>query len=391
MPDFDALNDALCPFTLLRLRVVLASDRLLRMPAQQGSTIRGALASSLKELVCVRRELPQCQPCPLVEDCAYPYFFETIPPAGTPGTRGFEQFPRPYVITYPAQRTPAGRTAEPGAAGERPPEDGAAEQDEDRANEDPCSRHEIGLTLVGRAIPLHMYLALALRNLENRGIGAGRTHFGLESIDVLGLDGGRHQIYDGQSGMLLAPEPVTTGSEVVKEATNAARAAGGSPAQKAGQRNEARSPGVVVRFVSPTALNHQGKAAAVPEFHVLVRNVIRRISLLSVGHCRYRMDLPFGDFIAAAEECELRRVNTRRVSWQRHSARQVNRVPMSGFLGEVEYDSKALPFLPLLALGSLVHAGDNSAFGMGRYLVRLAGAGGGQNGWFPAGWQLAGE
>ena len=177
------LDDALRPFSAAHLRLTLRPENVLRLPPQQGSTVRGALAASVKGLVCTRRDLRECGPCPEVQSCAYPYLFETSPPPGVSGTRGYEQFPRPYIISYPA---PAPRAHTGALEG---PVRGANTESSPGRRRDPGlatqSDREIGLTLVGQAVQFFPYLALALRDLENKGLGRGRGRFELVRVDAL--------------------------------------------------------------------------------------------------------------------------------------------------------------------------------------------------------------
>ena len=159
-----------------------------------------------------------------------------------------------------------------------------------------------------------------------------------------------------------------------------------SKALNGGSAEESAGGVVGVRFVSPTDLHRQGKSAGAPDFHILVRNLLRRVSLLSLGHCGCRMELDFNEWIHRAEEVETVSVRSKRIEWERVSNRQDRRVPMGGFCGEIVYRGNIAPFLGLLLLGSLVHVGDNCAFGMGRYLVGLPGVP-----WMPWGWVFTGE
>ena len=49
-----------------------------------------------------------------------------------------------------------------------------------------------------------------------------------------------------------------------------------------------------VRFLSPTSLIYQKHPARLPEFHILARSLLRRISNLARGHCGYAMELDLG-------------------------------------------------------------------------------------------------
>src|SRR5438874_1544182 len=105
MPDLSPL----AALGVLPLWIAARAIEPIELPRYSGSTLRGAFGAALKRLVCVRPDLPQCDPCPLIDRCAYPYLFETQA-GGQPGTVGFTDLPRPYVIHAPAgeQRIPPG-------------------------------------------------------------------------------------------------------------------------------------------------------------------------------------------------------------------------------------------------------------------------------------------
>ena len=348
----DRLEAALAPLRITRLRVRLRSPDGLALPEHQGSSVRGALAITVKNLVCVRRDLQQCAPCPLLSECAYPYLFETKAPQGAGGVRGYESFPRPYVISYASSNS---------SAGERPHNGGESID------------AEIGLALIGSAARYFPYLALALCDLQNRGIGGARRRFELTSVDALDVNGARTPIFEVRTGILQNQDYAIEGEDVITLSRTAALA----PAAAAGRLR--------LRFLSPAALMKGGAMAAVPEFGLLLGSVLRRLSMLALGHCGSRMDLDFAALHRAAGEVSLVRRQTSVVQWERYSNRQRQRVPMRGLVGEVEYKGNIAPFIPALLLGSLVHVGDNCTFGMGRFIVGMG------ESWLPGGWAFPGE
>ena len=50
-------------------------------------------------------------------------------------------------------------------------------------------------------------------------------------------------------------------------------------------------------------------------------------------------------------------------------SRQQRKMDLGGLFGSVTYDPEALAFYPLLWLGQFIQVGNNTAFGLGRYLL----------------------
>jgi CRISPR/Cas system endoribonuclease Cas6 (RAMP superfamily) len=134
-----------------------------------------------------------------------------------------------------------------------------------------------------------------------------------------------------------------------------------------------------MRFLTPTQLKYEGRPAPEPEFHILWRNLQRRLSLLRLAHGAGRPEIDFAAGIRRAETIHLVHWSAREVNWQRYSRRQGQRVPMGGFVGAARYEGDLVPFLPVLKLGSLVGVGDNCTFGMGQYEILSAIHCGGMN------------
>lgn len=105
------------PRTELRIAVTITTiDELQlrvldsgRLPPWIGPALRGVLALSLKERVCLhpprerRERWVHCTGCPLQSECAYGPLFEPELPAGVLVRKGHEDIPRPVVLApyYP--------------------------------------------------------------------------------------------------------------------------------------------------------------------------------------------------------------------------------------------------------------------------------------------------
>ncbi len=103
------------------------------------------------------------------------------------------------------------------------------------------------------------------------------------------------------------------------------------------------------------------------EFHILFRNLLRRISLLSYFHCREELNLDFKGLIEEAKGVKVRQEKLSWFDWERYSNRQETKMMMGGFIGSIAFEGDLEPFLPFLLLGEYIHVGKGTSFGLGKY------------------------
>jgi CRISPR-associated endoribonuclease Cas6 len=139
-----------------------------------------------------------------------------------------------------------------------------------------------------------------------------------------------------------------------------------------------------LHFLTPTRLIFDRQLVTVPEFHILIRNLLRRLSNLAYFHCDSELDLDFRGLVDAAQEVKLVENRTRWHDWERYSARQDAKLKMGGVIGEAVYRGDLAPFIPLLTLGEVLHVGKGTGLGLGRFrastLCSLARAAAGEGG-----------
>lgn len=135
------------------------------------------------------------------------------------------------------------------------------------------------------------------------------------------------------------------------------------------------APRVTVAFRTMTRLKFRGGLEDRPEFHILARSLLRRVSSLLYFHHGTRLDMDFRGFISQAETVRLAALNTRWVDWERYSSRQDTRMKLGGLVGTATYEFNdarlAEFFLPWLVLGEYVHVGKGCTFGLGCFTVAL--------------------
>ncbi|MBI2264957.1 MAG: hypothetical protein HYU64_07270 [Armatimonadetes bacterium] len=70
---------------------------------------------------------------------------------------------------------------------------------------------------------------------------------------------------------------------------------------------------ITMHFDTPTRLKFEEHLAPNPEFHILIRNLLRRISLLTYFHGGFKLELLYAELIHAAQEVELTESRINRV------------------------------------------------------------------------------
>lgn len=314
--------------SVTRLEFELAVERPMRLPDRPGSMLRGAVASALKEKVCVVAD-GDCPRCALRPGCPYARVFEPARPAGVEAFRGEAQVPPPYVIR---------------------------EIDRDRELE-AGGRFRFGVNLIGRACDLAGHVVEAVRLGARGGLGVARVPAVVAGAaqwngEVVPLD--RARLAAG-----LRPE-------TVREL--AARAGGGG-----GEWKE-----VEIRFETPAKIVAGGTPKVRPTGPQVLRALLRRVGALAAFH---------GAWPVGWEEVEALVNSAATIAWEcsdvrwehaeRWSNRQRRKVPVGGIVGRYVFlggDVQRLWRLWLVA-GAHLHVGKNASFGLGRYSVTANGGG----------------
>jgi hypothetical protein len=116
--------------------------------------------------------------------------------------------------------------------------------------------------------------------------------------------------------------------------------------------------------VSVDLLWHDGGFARRPDFHVVFRRLLGRLSSLAHFNGPGPLDLDFRDLIERAQSVVITRDDTR---WTRYSGRQDRRMEGEGLDGAVTYRGDLKPFWPYPVFGQWTHVGSGTTFGLGGY------------------------
>jgi hypothetical protein len=309
----------------------LVARASLDLPGYLGSTLRGAFGHVFRAMACPGRF---DEPCPIPQSCPYHLIFETSPPPGSEALRTHEEIPRPFVIAPIAD----GRWMEQGRRLLAPGEE--------------VSFH---LTLIGRAQEFFPYFVVALREIDRLGRRPGRLAPPAKSLprDSFGQGAGAGISSRDCPGPPRAVElrridlldPLSAASWPVYDARENLVRPIRKPLTLADCASvpPPSSDRVTIRFLTQTRLKHDGAYARVPEFHILFRRLLGRLSSLSRFHCGAPLEVDFKGLIDAATEVRLIQNEARWTRWQRYSSRQDRRMDWEGIIGSAAYDLAVIP------------------------------------------------
>lgn len=309
-------------FEVARFRLELRAREPITLPPYKGSTLRGGFGAAFKGVACALRE-KDCSRCLIRHTCVYSYVFETPPPADARMMRKYPYAPHPFVIEPPL---------------------------EDKRKYLPDETLGFGLVLIGRAIDYLPYFVYTFEELGKRGIGKGKGRFTLKRVCSLGADGEERPVYDGTEKVLSGGFPRIALEDMDRPTS------------------EVRE--ICLSFLSPTRIKYRGRLLLDLNFEILIRNLLRRLSILSYFHCGQELELDFRGLIARASAVETLNRNLRWYDWERYSHRQGARMRLGGFVGEVAFRGDLTEFFPLLGFGEHVHLGKGTGFGLGQYRIQ---------------------
>ena len=299
----------------------LVAKDIILLPSYKGSTLRGGFGNAFRRVVCALRKT-DCTECILKEKCVYSYVFETPPPSDTKMMRKYTNAPHPFIIEPAPEKRQAYK---------------------------PGDEITFGLTLIGRAVDYIPYFIYTFDELGKTGLGKGRGKYELREASCEGKT-----IYD-------------SGSKTLKTFSPSSLSLGYDPSLQAASGGETIS----LSFLTPTRIFYDGSLTLDLEFHILIRNLLRRLSLLYYFHCSGDpSQWDFKGLIEEAKGVKVKEKNLRWYDWERYSARQDTRMKMGGFVGRITFEGNIEPFMPFVRAGEILHIGKGTGFGLGRYEVK---------------------
>ncbi|MEW6068484.1 MAG: CRISPR system precrRNA processing endoribonuclease RAMP protein Cas6 [Nitrospirota bacterium] len=307
----------------------LTAKEPIILPAYKGSTLRGGFGYAFKRVVCAIKD-KECLNCLLKEKCVYSYVFETPPHLDTKIMRKYRSAPHPFIIEPPIER---------------------------RRGYKPDDEINFGLILIGRAIDYLPYFIYTFDELGKMGIGKGKAKYELKTVSsqesAVSISEKEKVIYTSETKTIKQFKPST----ILLDFQNL-------------NSETFNSHLLILDFITPTRILYNSHFTFDLEFHVLVRNLLRRLSLLYYFHCNGDpSEWDFKGIIEKAKEIKVVKTDLKWHDWERYSARQDTRMKMGGFIGEITFEGDIKPFMPLIRTGEVLHIGKGTSFGLGKYKI----------------------
>lgn len=312
------MNSLLPNMQIARYRFDFRVTQAIATQLYAGSALRGAFGHALKQLACVTKAR-ECTACPLLSTCPYTQIFS---PHETPRLQSefstIQQIPVPYLIEPPA---PGARTYGPETI------------------------FSFTFVLMGAALKQLPLVIMAWRRAFLRGLGKTDGKGELVRV-VLITEENSLEVFSDTSPVLAAHETVLTVPEGVS------------------------TQDIHLNFSTPLRIQKDGKILGARDIDatILLRNIIRRVSLIS----RFQLDTELNFDVHACNALADKVTDERRLSWQdwsRYSTRQQQKMALGGLQGHWLLRDVPPELLPFVYLGQWLHVGKETSFGMGRYQI----------------------
>lgn len=288
------------------------------------NTIRGAFGYQLRRLACsVPSE--ECQACMLRQSCVFAYLFETPVPEESKVMKKYPKAPHPFIFRAPEASFEGCTYREP--------------------------FHVYG-TLVGKSMVHMPYIVYTFMKLGENGLGQGRGKYSITSVRASKDDEeGLELLKESSTGLQIKNLPRYLPSWITENA------------------HENHSFDINMNFLTPLRVKYNGRFVRKLEFHHLIRNFIRRLSMLCYFHAEKMPEVDYKAIVKAAELIEAGDMNTNRLYYRRYSGRQKQTMEMGGLVGNAVFKDVPYQFYRMLRLMEFMGVGKNTTFGMGQVKV----------------------
>ncbi len=311
-------------FVAYKLNFTCEAVTAVSLPRYNGSILRGAFFSALRQDFCLNKELNTCLNCPRAEVCPICRLVATVE---RDSNRGAE-IPRPFAL-------------EPVIT--------------ENTRFEPGQNFSFGVTLFGQSLALFPYVILAIQRMGEAGMGnrvIAPSRFLLrEAKTVNPLSATERLIYSNETRIVNTPDTAITQPDVLSYAARLS------------------SDKLRISLLTPLRLVVEGSLVQKLTFRVFIQRLLRRLTDLYRYCCNQEIDLDFAGLLKQAEGILAVRDNIRWVDLTSYSNRRHASTPTGGLTGETTFAGNLKDFLPLLVWGELTHVGKDATRGNGWYRI----------------------
>lgn len=302
-----------------RLRVTFHAAKPILLPVFKGSTFRGCFGQALKRQVCRYKRKP-CEQCQLKYECSFSVLFNSFAlPNNDNDDKKVAKQPHPYIIV-------------------------------------PFSNHKtyftegdsfgFELTLIGNANSHVNNVLSAITAMGDIGLGKEHKKFRAVSLEVLNTD----LVYENLG--YLSRIPLIGYSHLPVVAAN----------EK-----------LCLTLQTPLRLSKDSKPYFdVPEFGHFIDILLNRLMQLAVlyGDADDTIFEQKAQWMEGAEHISVKMPDREFSNQTRFSGTQNTKMKFDGILGNMLLEGNELnKWIPLLVMGSWLHVGSTTTFGLGKYTL----------------------
>lgn len=309
-------------FKFSKFKFILQAEEDIALPEYKGAVFRGGFGYAFRKVVCIQRANNECAKCMVQNSCVYSYIFETPLPDDAEVLKLYKTVPHPFVIEPPESDYRIIRKGD---------------------------NTEFNILLIGKAINYLPYFIFTFSELGKTGIGRNRSKFTLIEVLNQKICGSGTSIYNNRNQILENKYTVISGAELTNIKTG----------------NE-----IELKLITPLRLKFDGKITSSIKFHIILRNLLRRISTLLIFHCGKQLDCDFKSLIEESKNIETTKNTLKWYDWERFSTRQKQKMNLGGVTGSITFAGNLQPFLQLLKVGEFLHVGKGTSFGLGKYEIK---------------------
>lgn len=315
-------------FTIAHIRFELAAIDTIKLNDFTGSALRGIFGRALKLVACGDID-NDCESCIHSETCCYQYSFETKRILNSEIMKKYPNVPHPFIIIPPSGNLII----------------------------KPNEPFKLEMVLIGNGINYIEHYIQAVIKMGELGLGANHGKFLLENAYSISYGGRKKNIYsagveDLSSGiyMINFKEKIINESAKILQFKN-----------------------LKINYLTPARIQYNEGIARKIDFHILVRNILRRLTHLNYFHINNETpnNIDFNDIIKNSENIKTINSNFRQFNVTRFSSRQDRKHDFNGIIGDATYQGDKLhEFYPLIKLCEYINIGKSTSFGMGSIEIK---------------------